>query len=765
MSDDFAGMDLMDLFRTEVEGLTPILNEGLMELERDPTASDRIAELMRAAHSIKGAARIMGLQSAVEVAHAMEDYFVSVQKGDIAPISDHIEHLFGGVDLMEKIAALEPFEIRGWLKNESAAIEELTERIGSLSDSTAPIEVAAADDGSAPAAAVDPKTQPAPPPPETEPVPESPGDNAGSEVVPAARPDKAGSADARDRVVRITSETLDRLMALAGEVLVDTRWLGPLGESLVRLRKDQTELARMIEQLRDGLQRPGGTEIALGQLEQTERRIQQSRHSFAEHADEFEAFARRTVRLSNRLYHQVIESRMRPFADGVRGFPRTVRDIARRLGKKVRLEIIGEDTDVDRDILDKLEAPLGHLLNNAVDHGIESEEERQARGKSAEGTIRLEARHLSGMLSITVADDGSGVDLDRLRVEIVERKLAASDMVKRMTAGELMDFMFLPSFTTASEVTDVSGRGVGLDVVRSMVQEVGGVLRANTEPGAGTTFHLQLPLTLSVVRTLVVEIAGEVYGLPMSRIGRVLRVPADDIQVVEGRQYLSFEDDRIGLVPAHQVLAMEEPSSQEDEMSIVVISDALNRYGVVVDRFVGEQDAVIRPLDPSLGKVADISSAAFLGDGSLILMIDVDDLVRSIDALITGNRVRGVRAVGTSAGRTQKRILVVDDSITVREVERQLLENRGYEVEVAVDGVDGLNAIRSDTFDLLISDVDMPRMTGFELVERVKQDPQLQIDADNDCFLQGPRGRSHARARGRSRLLSDQERFPRRRSR
>ena len=616
--------------------------------------------------------------------------------------------------------------LRGWLKNESAAIEELTERIGSLSDSAAPIEVAAADDGSAPAAAVDPKTQPAPPPPETEPVPESPGDNAGSEVVPAARPDKAGSADARDRVVRITSETLDRLMALAGEVLVDTRWLGPLGESLVRLRKDQTELARMIEQLRDGLQRPGGTEIALGQLEQTERRIQQSRHSFAEHADEFEAFARRTVRLSNRLYHQVIESRMRPFADGVRGFPRTVRDIARRLGKKVRLEIIGEDTDVDRDILDKLEAPLGHLLNNAVDHGIESEEERQARGKSAEGTIRLEARHLSGMLSITVADDGSGVDLDRLRVEIVERKLAASDMVKRMTAGELMDFMFLPSFTTASEVTDVSGRGVGLDVVRSMVQEVGGVLRANTEPGAGTTFHLQLPLTLSVVRTLVVEIAGEVYGLPMSRIGRVLRVPADDIQVVEGRQYLSFEDDRIGLVPAHQVLAMEEPSSQEDEMSIVVISDALNRYGVVVDRFVGEQDAVIRPLDPSLGKVADISSAAFLGDGSLILMIDVDDLVRSIDALITGNRVRGVRAVGTSAGRTQKRILVVDDSITVREVERQLLENRGYEVEVAVDGVDGLNAIRSDTFDLLISDVNMPRMTGFELVERVKQDPQLR---------------------------------------
>ena len=311
MSDDFAGMDLMDLFRTEVEGLTPILNDGLVELERDPSASDRIAELMRAAHSIKGASRIMGLQSAVEVAHAMEDYFVCVQKGEIAPISDHIEILFGGVDLMERIAAQEAYEIRTWLQNESAAMEVLAERIKALSVS----DVAAAKDESEP---VTVEPQATPPPAEAHVIDddavELASDTTESEVVSAARPGEAGSADARDRVVRITSETLDRLMALAGEVLVDTRWLGPLGESLVRLRRDQTELARMIEQLRDGLQRPGGTEIALGQLEQTERKIQQSRNSFAEHADEFEAFARRTVRLSNRLYHHVIESRMRPFA-------------------------------------------------------------------------------------------------------------------------------------------------------------------------------------------------------------------------------------------------------------------------------------------------------------------------------------------------------------------------------------------------------------------------------------------------------------------
>lgn len=451
------------------------------------------------------------------------------------------------------------------------------------------------------------------------------------------------------------------------------------------------------------------------------------RNTLSERLEDLETFDRSLNNLSGRLNREVISSRMQPFADGTHGFQRMVRDVGRSLNKKVKLEISGLNTMVDRDIMEKIEAPLNHLLRNSVDHGIESPEERKKAGKPAEGTIKLKATHNSGMLSIIVEDDGKGVALDTLKNKIIMKGMASEQMVDKMSEPELLDFMFLPRFSTRDSVTEVSGRGVGLDVVHSVVHEMRGVIRTTSIPGQGIRFQLQLPLTLSVIRALLVDICGEPYALPLARIDRTLKLNKDHIEVLEGRQYFTLDNAHIGIVSAKQVLELDgEEPEEDDEVSIVIIGEKLNRYAIVVDQFLGERSMVVQKIDPMIGKIRDIGTAAILDDGTPTLIIDADDMIRSIDLFISGGRVANVNKQKQDDGSgNRKRVLVVDDSITVREVERNMLEARGYNVEVAVDGIDGWNAVRTKEYDLVISDVDMPRMNGFEFVEHIKADKSL----------------------------------------
>jgi two-component system sensor histidine kinase and response regulator WspE len=295
-----------------------------------------------------------------------------------------------------------------------------------------------------------------------------------------------------------------------------------------------------------------------------------------------------------------------------------------------------------------------------------------------------------------------------------------------MSEAELFEFLFLPGFTLKESVSEISGRGVGLDVVQTMVKEVGGSVRVSSHTGQGTRFQLELPLTLSVIRTLLVEIGGEPYALPLARVDTVLKLPKAKIQSLEGRQHFTLGEQQIGLIAASQVLELESQPSGED-ISIVVLGDRTARYGLVVDRFLGEQELVVRPLDARLGIVQNVSAAALMPDGSPLLIIDVDDLIQNIDNIISGQRLTQVGGNGPGeAKRVRKRVLVVEDSLTVRELERKLLDNRGYAVDVAVDGMDGWNAVRTGHYDLVVTDVDMPRLDGIELVTLIRKDNRLK---------------------------------------
>jgi two-component system sensor histidine kinase and response regulator WspE len=516
-------------------------------------------------------------------------------------------------------------------------------------------------------------------------------------------------------------------MGLAGESLIESNWLQPFADSLTILKKRHLELSKIMENLQESLVVGQSGQKNQTQLEAARAKERECREILGERLNELELYARRTANLSDRLYREVIASHMRPFADGVQGFPRMIRDLARKLGKQVKLEILGKATPVDRDILKKLEAPLTHILRNSVDHGFEIPEERLAAGKTAEGTLRLEAVHRGGMLSITISDDGKGIDIEQLRKKVINKNLATPEIAAQLTESELIEFLFLPGFSTAKQVTEISGRGVGLDIARSMAQEVGGTVRGSSQLGKGMIFHFQLPLTLSVVRTLLVEISGEPYAFPLARIEQIVMVDQAQIYSVENRQYFTMDNRNIGLVAASQVLELKESAPKFHAFSVVIISEQSDYYGLVVDRFLGEHDLVVRPLDPRLGKVQDISAAALMGDGTPILIVDVSDLVHSVDHLLKHGNLRRFSGKNSNLIKdNRQRILVVDDSITVREMERKLLENKGYKVDVAVNGLEGWYSLSSNKYDLVVSDVDMPRMNGIELVTKIKNHPTLQ---------------------------------------
>ncbi len=792
---DMSNFSMLDLFRMEVESQAAILNDKLLALESNPSSSQELESLMRAAHSIKGAARIVQIDAAVNIAHTMEDCFVAAMNKTITLKADHIDVLLQGVDFLQQISQVGEMNLDQWLSEHGQAIEHQSIAIAKIiapesapsspqqpSPSAAPStsepqkseKLSAIDDPSEVSTldstntaiethqqsvdqVVTHQAQTDSPPQgpsqeseistieiESQPLeqtvshkPQTPvaaKDNQSSSTPkndlteqPSMALDSPKKPEAKERVVRVSAENLNSLMGLAGESLVEANWLQPFADSLITLKKHQMELSKILEKLQDALAISQVNQVGEEYLKVARQKEQECREILGDRMSELELYARRTANLSDRLYREVIASHMRPFADGVQSFPRMIRDIARKLNKQVKLDITGKSTAVDRDILQKLEAPLTHILRNSVDHGIEPPQERVAMGKPAQGTVRLEAVHRGGMLSITVADDGKGIDPEKLREKIVRKKMITPEMASQLAEHELMEFLFLPGFSTAKQVTEISGRGVGLDIAKSMVQEVGGTLRATSKLGQGTSFHFQLPLTLSVIRTLLVDIYGEPYAFPLARIDKIVMVDKTEISVVENRQYFTLNDENIGLVAAHQVLELDDSYIKYETLPVVIISDQSNRFGLVVDKFLGERDLVVRPLDPRLGKVQDINAAALMGDGSPILIVDVSDLVRSIDNLLNNRQLNQVSGDPDDTDIQQpKRILVVDDSITVRQMERKLLENQGYEVEIAVNGMDGWNAVRTNPYDLVISDIDMPRMNGIELVSHIKSHDKLK---------------------------------------
>jgi two-component system, chemotaxis family, sensor histidine kinase and response regulator WspE len=723
--DEMKDASMLELFRFEAEAQTQVLNTSLLILEREPTHAEHLEACMRAAHSLKGAARIVGVDAGVRVAHVMEDMLVAAQEGQLLLRPEHIDALLQGSDLLLRVGCSGA--------EDAAALDVAVDTLVKLLE-------ALLSNGPLPAA---------PPPVLVEPasiaVPALAESSAAllaqssAESLVAAvqiEPAKAApasaeasvkkTADEPERVLRVTAERLDHLLDISSKSLVEFQRRKSFNESLQQLKRMQGGVRRELDALHEhtlGADFEPKLQALLLNARKMLGECQQQLTSYMVDLDDFTWQGSQRARL---LYDAALASRMRPFGDILPGQVRMVRDLARTLGKQVRIDVFGETTQVDRDVLEKLEAPLTHLLRNAVDHGIESPEERMAQGKPAEGALTLRARQHAGMLILELSDDGNGVDLERVRRAVLKRKLANEETTAKLNADELLAFLFLPGFSMREEVTEISGRGVGLDAVQHMARQLRGAVRMEQQPGCGTKFILEVPLTLSVIRSLIVEIGGEAYAFPMAHIERMVRLQPEQIVQLEGRQHFWYEGEHVGLVAGSQLLQQPDGKHEEQGIAVVLIRDRESICGIAVERFVAERTLVLVPLDPCLGKIKDLTAGALMDDGTPVLILDVEDLLKSVGKLFSLGNLARVDGAHVAARGARKRVLVVDDSLTVRELERKLLVGQGYEVAVAVDGMDGWNMLRAEHFDLLVTDVDMPRMDGIELVGLVRRDSRLQ---------------------------------------
>jgi two-component system, chemotaxis family, sensor histidine kinase and response regulator WspE len=734
---DLSHYSMMDLFRMEAEGQTQLLTDGLLAMERGGGGATTVESLMRAAHSIKGAAAIVGLGSVVQLAHAMEDAFIAAQDRRLELTPARIDLLLSGVDLIAQVSGQSEHEVASWLIKQGERIGALVASIGAIAQwqadslaQPAPFAPFAqrdedADEMAAAMAAMAALENDAP-------APAAPLESVGEP--PATRgPARAG-------------QNFDRLLALASESRINAHQLRPFIASLQRFKRNQGLLFQTMEHLHEAIVKNGDPSL-IDKASQALQKAHPLKQFLLEHMADIESYERRLLVGSKSMIDEVLTLRMRPFRDGVGPFPRMVRDLARSLGKEAQLIVSGEEALVDRDILAKIESPLNHMLRNAVDHGIEDPAERAAAGKPALGTITLEARHRAGMLNIEIRDDGRGVDLERIRRNIVKRKMANVEMAQAMSAPELMEFLFLPAFSLKETTSEISGRGVGLDIVHQAIREQNGTVRVESDFGQGFRTSITLPLTQSVVRALVVDIQGEAYAIPIVKVERVLKVAQGEIHTLENKQFFDFGGEHIGLVSASQVLELGKMQAGGAELAVVVIGSGLRRYALVVDAIRGEQSLAVQALDQIFGKLRDISSAALLDDGAPVLILDVPDLLLSIDKLLGEGALHQLSGERGGGQHKVKRILVVDDSLTVREMERKLLHGRGYQVDIAVDGIDGWNVVRSGEYDLVITDVDMPRMDGIELVTLIKKDLHLH---QLPVMIVSYKDRAEDRARGMS---------------
>lgn len=688
---DLHELSLLDLFRLEAETQLAALNEGLVALENGAGA-ERLDALMRAAHSLKGAARMVGAQGVVRAAHLLEDCVVAAQRGT-ALSRAHIDTLLEAADVIGAWTRLDDAQLVSLDDERRARLDALETRFAALA--------------------------------QTQDLAATPAPRRGRAAAPG------------ERHLRVAAARLARLTGLAGENLIEARRLRTFLKRQRQSKRRQLELSEVLSLLRLALADtplPARAQELLAQAGRSATEAQQLRASGLMALEELD---RRWGNIAERLYEEALTLRMRPFRDIVQALPRFARDLGRRLGKDVELELDGLDTPIDREVLEKILTPLKHLVQNAIDHGIETPEERAAGGKPPRATLSIAARHKKGVLLIDVGDDGRGIDVEEIRAVARARGLAAPELVDALNERELLEFLFLPGFTTRTHVNELSGRGVGLDVVHEAVHGLNGAVRVVTTPGQGTTFHLTLPLTLSLVRVLLTEVGGESYAFPLARITQVLKIPRQGpvptrIELADGTA--------MPLVRA-AVLFGARPRPRGEDWPVVVLRHGPTAHGVVVDRFLGERDLAVQPLQAELGKVQFVSAAAQLDDGTLTLIVDVDDVLAVAESQGHDADV----AEAAPAGPEAKRILLVEDSLTVREAARAILAAHGYDVDVAGDGMEGWNALRAGHYHLVITDVDMPRMDGIELVSLIRQDARRRA---LPVMVFSYKGRAEDRRRG-----------------
>src|SRR5579859_1591466 len=710
--------DLQATFIGELEERVRDLGSLLLRLERgeggDPGRIELLGALFREAHNLKGAARAVGSDHVESLAHALESALTAGQSYGLQPVGPWFDAVYRAIDTLGPL-------YYSAVDGNAAVTIDLAGALGGLR--------------------IDPSEGANPPANGVVEV----------KVPPVANPRIPAAVDPAvpaSTTVRVAVDKLDTLLALAGELSVAQIRIKERLRELRDLRHGFDEWRR---EWRGTRQYPAAFRRSTANGELVDRKAAQQLEGLlrlVERADlhaqalfqqtdsATAELAKDTAQLemvSRDLESEVMAVRLMPVASVFGPLARLVRDLAREENKEVELVLEGAGTEIDRKILEQLRDPLMHMLRNAVDHGIESPAERQSRGKPALGTIRLVASHRGGLVAIQVEDDGAGLYPARIRETAVSKGFLTREQAEVADESAIIDLIFRPGFSTRAAVTETSGRGVGMDVVREHVESLNGQVRVASQFGHGSSFTILIPLTLATTRAILVEQSGQLFGIPSATVERTSRVLEHLFVQIDGHRTIQIEQQPVVAIELAHVLRLRAASTvtanPEVWRQFFIVRQADRRVALLVDRLIGEQEVMIKSLGWPLRRVPNVSGAALLGSGQMVVILNPSDLVETggklprlelipSDAVVVGAPVQ-------PAPPARKRVLVVDDSVTTRTLERSILEVAGYEVLVASDGVDALNVLRREPIDLVVSDIDMPRLDGFALTAELRRYAKL----------------------------------------
>jgi two-component system chemotaxis sensor kinase CheA len=419
----------------------------------------------------------------------------------------------------------------------------------------------------------------------------------------------------------------------------------------------------------------------------------------------------------------VMKTRMLPIGKVFNKFPRLVRDLSRELGKKVKLVIEGEDTELDKSIIEEIGDPLVHMIRNSIDHGIEPPEIRKQKEKPEEGTVWLRAYNEGNMIVIEIKDDGAGMDPEKIKRKAVEKGIITPQEAENMSDKEAFMLIFKPGFSTAEKITSVSGRGVGMDVVKTNIEKLNGIIEVDSVPGKGTTFKLKIPLTLAIIQALLVASQEELFAVPLSNVIETVRIVEKDIHLVEGKSVLKLREEILPIVNMADVFNIEKVLEPDRYLYVVVLGLGTTKIGLIVDRFIGQEEIVIKSLGEFLKGIPGIAGATIRGDGRVTLIVDVPGLMKL--AKETHNKINAIESVQKNKKIKEKPedyvVLIVDDSKMDRKFMRQALEKLGVTVIEAKDGIEALEVLKKNDVDAMLIDIEMPRMDGYTLAQEIRK--------------------------------------------
>jgi len=693
---------LLVTFQGEAEDHLRSIASLLIALEKEAGTPERqrlVEDLYRKMHTLKGAAQAVNLLDVGELCQSLESLLAALKRGEITL----------GVDLFDKLHAAVDSLGRIIFPPEGADTQEEGSRCKRLVHGMAASE-------KPPATEPRPATSPAP----------APEDMAGR------RPAHAEKRSA-DETVKVPARVLETLLLQAEELiaakLMAAESVAGLSAITAELGERGNDRARAVDLARTVRRQSGANETSVKLAAMVESQSDfESR--LENHLGMLEKSAEKSFRslrgMVDSLLDEMKKVHLLPFLSLIEPFHKIIRDTARDLGKQVEMTCSGGELEIDRRILGQLKEPLLHILRNVIDHGIEKPGERQSHGKAPRGNVSIAIRHQDGnRVELVIADDGQGIDLARVKAAAIGLELLTAERAGNIADSEALQFIFESGVSTSPLITSLSGRGLGLAIVRESLEKLGGHVLVDSQPGQGTEFRLVLPLSFATVRGLLVETCGRSCLIPAANVELTARVPVAGIRTVENRETITVYGQPISLARLGNLLELRGSTGESpvDQQPVVILSVAEKRIAIAVDQIMGVEEVLAKPLGNQLSRVRNVAGATVLGNGTVVPILNINDLLRT--AVNSAATAAAALSPTVREKARQLAVLVAEDSITSRTLLRNILEASGFRVKTAIDGSDALSILKTEEFDIVVSDVEMPRMDGFELTAAIRRDKHL----------------------------------------